>query len=814
MAVGHLHHFCSLLPAQPYSDNRPEISVDSVEADTYLGTVVLPSSVHPDVRHTQGSRVWLTRRAARRDAAFQAYKSLYEFGLINDNLLPLTSEPEVADAKSSGLASVMDVSGQYDPWIELSHSWDSPDIHQHCVSVEHNGVLVKELSMALTVPACLPALAQITLFWDAETTFTVSFGAGKRPESLSSGQLRHLQSTTAIFLQAVRTRALNVKNDFVALLGPDIAAAELKSWIDANSGSDPALEVYSPECSGNAYSTGIVRDRMNYNEPLIFRRWLASGSNIELECDTLPRRRNLLSCQILAGRLIGIDNINLTKTRIVPAEACTIDRLPFGKSIFGLFISAIMEKLSTLLIATKLRNAVLKTVEFRNIHHVITGISAPSAQTGVDYQRYEFFGDSVLKYTVSCLLFFQHPNWHEGYLSQYRDRFVKNHSLTRAALDAGLDAFVMTDTFSPRKWTAPLISEKVAATSSQRQLSAKVLADVVEALIGAAYMDGGMTAAQACIRNFLPNIDLQKLDTQSIPVPSSNDHVMNRHLAQHIGYNFNNEALLLEALTHPSCDFDPSTQSYQRLEFLGDAVLDIIVVTALSKYPVEIPQGVMTMTKAALVNANLLAYFCMEFSVTEQKPNVHQKSNGRFSLTHTEESFELWRFMRCRDQALTINRDATIERHRALRSQIADSLLHSNSYPWHLLCQINAEKFFSDLIESILGAIFVDSNGDLSACETFLERIGLLPYLRRVLADNVLVVHPRSLAQNMAQTLTKSNISFEVEQTRNEARAEFLYSCSVALDGAILARVEDCLSREEAEVKASIDAVDWLKASS
>jgi dsRNA-specific ribonuclease len=46
---------------------------------------------------------------------------------------------------------------------------------------------------------------------------------------------------------------------------------------------------------------------------------------------------------------------------------------------------------------------------------------------------------------------------------------------------------------------------------------------------------------------------------------------------------FLDKGLLQEALTHPSCERDTLTELYQRLGFLGDAVLDIIVVKAIFK---------------------------------------------------------------------------------------------------------------------------------------------------------------------------------------------------------------------------------------
>jgi ribonuclease-3 len=48
-------------------------------------------------------------------------------------------------------------------------------------------------------------------------------------------------------------------------------------------------------------------------------------------------------------------------------------------------------------------------------------------------------------------------------------------------------------------------------------------------------------------------------------------------LQQRLGYRFLDEALLQTALTHPSYGGDYHTEHYQRLEFLGDAVLELAV---------------------------------------------------------------------------------------------------------------------------------------------------------------------------------------------------------------------------------------------
>ena len=76
-----------------------------------------------------------------------------------------------------------------------------------------------------------------------------------------------------------------------------------------------------------------------------------------------------------------------------------------------------------------------------------------------------------------------------------------------------------------------------------------------------------------------------------------------------VGYRFSEPALLLEALTHSSAlsDRDSVARDYQRLEFLGDRVLGLVVSTYLvSEYP-DLPEGELALRLNALVNRETLA---------------------------------------------------------------------------------------------------------------------------------------------------------------------------------------------------------------
>jgi ribonuclease-3 len=75
-----------------------------------------------------------------------------------------------------------------------------------------------------------------------------------------------------------------------------------------------------------------------------------------------------------------------------------------------------------------------------------------------------------------------------------------------------------------------------------------------------------------------------------------------------LGYTFKDEKILRTALTHRSCLNEPGvTESYERLEFLGDAVLEMIIsVYLFNKYPDKM-EGYLTSARSAAVRTESLS---------------------------------------------------------------------------------------------------------------------------------------------------------------------------------------------------------------
>lgn len=97
------------------------------------------------------------------------------------------------------------------------------------------------------------------------------------------------------------------------------------------------------------------------------------------------------------------------------------------------------------------------------------------------YERLEFFGDSVLGLIVAQYLYEQHPDWDQGLLSKAKSSVVQEGPLAETALKLGLDQFLE-------------LSSSEESTDGRRRPS--ILADVLEAIIGAIYLESGLETAR------------------------------------------------------------------------------------------------------------------------------------------------------------------------------------------------------------------------------------------------------------------------------------------------------------------------------
>lgn len=98
-------------------------------------------------------------------------------------------------------------------------------------------------------------------------------------------------------------------------------------------------------------------------------------------------------------------------------------------------------------------------------------------------------------------------------------------------------------------------------------------------------------------------------------------------LCAKLEYEFTNEALLIEALSHRSC----GALNYERLEFLGDGFLNLVIATELFQYYPKEDEGALSRLRASLVRESTLADIARELKLGDSlKLGVGELRSGGF----------------------------------------------------------------------------------------------------------------------------------------------------------------------------------------
>lgn len=111
--------------------------------------------------------------------------------------------------------------------------------------------------------------------------------------------------------------------------------------------------------------------------------------------------------------------------------------------------------------------------------------------SGFDNQRLEFFGDSILGFLVSQLLFKLFPAAREGGLTRMRATLVDEAQLSEVAAGIGLGTYLQ-------------LGKGEEKSGGRKKKS--ILADAFEALIAAIYLDGGIAAAGSMVDRYFSGL--------------------------------------------------------------------------------------------------------------------------------------------------------------------------------------------------------------------------------------------------------------------------------------------------------------------
>uniref|UniRef100_A0A663M4R6 ribonuclease III n=1 Tax=Athene cunicularia TaxID=194338 RepID=A0A663M4R6_ATHCN len=155
-----------------------------------------------------------------------------------------------------------------------------------------------------------------------------------------------------------------------------------------------------------------------------------------------------------------------------------------------------------------------------------------------------------------------------------------------------------------------------------------------------------------------------------------------------INYSFKNKAYLLQAFTHASYHYNTITDCYQRLEFLGDAILDYLITKHLYEDPRQHSPGVLTDLRSALVNNTIFASLAVKYDYHKYFKAVSPE------LFHVIDDFVQFQMEKNEMQGM----DSELRRSEEDEEKEED---------------IEVPKAMGDIFESLAGAIYMDSGMSL-----------------------------------------------------------------------------------------------------
>ncbi|KAI9512169.1 ribonuclease III, partial [Russula earlei] len=297
-------------------------------------------------------------------------------------------------------------------------------------------------------------------------------------------------------------------------------------------------------------------------------------------------------------------------------------------------------------------------------------------------------------------------------------------------------------------------------------LGEKAVADVVEAIIGAAFVSGGSETAlnaSKALRIAVPSVDQWSDFARKALAPPPDVTTRLRPgtveaIEEIMGHKFHRPHILAQALTHASIQGFEMT-CYQRLEFLGDAILDFLVIRHIYDRDATLSPGALTLLKGAMVSNQALGAICVEAGLYEHL---------------MFESFDLANKIRAYAENLKRKRDVEYE----LAKQ-------EDRAPGQYWIETTPPKALSDVVESVIGAIFISDNFSPEGAQSFFDKI-LKPFYDKHITLRTLSHHPTKTLFEVLQA--HGCQQFEVMR-KHEPTEEFQHGtlCSVVIHEVILA---------------------------
>lgn len=726
-AVVLLAELCALLPTDEYTD-----SLQPKYTGGFQSMVSLPPALPIPRNALEYIGPSCKKKAeAKRAVAFKAVVALHRFGCFDEYLHPVREPPvgigedadgrKVPDTIVDKIIEVDSLTPYDNPWREGAQLWVHP--------IEIQGRTAAGLLVAnqLFVDTLLDGreMGPVRLHRGVQLSFD------SEQERIERLQLVADFNGRAIDL-SITSRPFDIKNRAVYIVPLDCNSSGLVDWNAVTRLANPATAsiLWTPQTHIDIEGPILARHRRRHRAMLFNRvrtdltclsppepiqgHWPEKGytsyfhfyeefyspdkhgksplgimeDDTMLEFIELPKART-----VVQRAYVPIREIDRQHTVIVPHRAIIL----FPLSLYVYHAYTILPALVRHIMGQFRTREALEDLHLPPLDQglLVEAYTLPLVCAGYDYQRLETLGDSCLKLATTVHVFIRYPHKHEGQLSPMRRNSISNIYLRGRALQRSLYLFMSGErVLDGRFWTPPSATvtyDPRGRPLTKQKLPRKCLQDCMEATLGVAWLTGGMemvlqagTELNLCFGGTVPWPERYTRQHRDAPqeVPQALHSLMEK-----LDYRFDDLWLLTEALTHPSCPAK-ETSSYNRLEFVGDALVDLFVIKYLFPRFPDAPPGKLTWTRSAAVNnATLAAVAVKELSLDKY-------------VLHAAPSLE----------------QATSKARRELEAMPYSEIV---ARYWSL----QPPKVLGDLLESVIGAVFVDSGFRLEAVWAVLDRV-------------------------------------------------------------------------------------------
>ena len=249
-----------------------------------------------------------------------------------------------------------------------------------------------------------------------------------------------------------------------------------------------------------------------------------------------------------------------------------------------------------------------------NLLNLKQAMTSSAVDSLCNYEPLETLGDSIIKFLTTLDLYLQNPKSSESKMTQARNGIVSNKSFTEISRKLELQNYIRTSSlpvssFRPAYYCHRAFKEETLEV--EQLMSDGVLADFFEALVGSFYISEGIMGSAQFLKkngvlsdkawvqlkkyintNEIKNICKSDIDfyirmpykiKELYKVPcrmkeiyelSHNSYELSEYVSNVLPYSFANKDLLKKAFVSKTV----SSGNYEVLEFLGDSILDIIIL--------------------------------------------------------------------------------------------------------------------------------------------------------------------------------------------------------------------------------------------